>query len=55
MPYSKFLSDVDNGTVRSVTIAGPQISGTYADKGGRFETYAPEDPGLVAGCRKRAS
>jgi cell division protease FtsH len=48
VPYSKFLSDVDNGTVRSVTIAGPQISGTYSDKGGRFETYAPEDPGLVA-------
>ncbi len=47
VPYSKFLADVDAGAVRSVTIAGPQISGTYADKGGRFETYAPEDPQLV--------
>jgi cell division protease FtsH len=48
VPYSKFLSDVDAGAVRSVTIAGQQISGTFADKGGRFETYAPEDPQLVS-------
>ena len=48
VPYSKFLSDVENGAVRSVVISGPQITGTYADKGGRFETYAPEDPALVS-------
>ena len=53
VPYSKFLSDVENGTVRTVTIAGPQISGTYSDKGGRFETYAPEDPGLVARLQEK--
>jgi len=46
--YSKFLEDVNAGRVGSVTIAGPQISGTYSDNGGRFETYSPEDPGLVA-------
>jgi cell division protease FtsH len=47
VPYSKFLADVESGAVRSVTIAGQQITGSYADKGGRFETYAPEDPQLV--------
>ena len=48
IPYSKFLSDVDNGAIRSVVISGPQITGIYSDKGGRFETYAPEDPNLVS-------
>ena len=47
VPYSKFLSEVENGSVKSVTIAGKQISGVYNDNG-RFETYAPEDPALVA-------
>jgi cell division protease FtsH len=46
--YSKFLQDVSDGKVGSVTISGPQITGTYSDNAGRFETYAPEDPGLVA-------
>ncbi len=46
--YSKFLEDVNAGRVGSVTIAGPQITGTYSDNAGRFETYSPEDPGLVA-------
>jgi cell division protease FtsH len=45
--YSKFLQDVTDGKVGSVTISGPQITGTYNDNGGRFETYAPEDQGLV--------
>ncbi|MFZ1813981.1 MAG: ATP-dependent zinc metalloprotease FtsH [Rhizobiaceae bacterium] len=48
VPYSKFLSDVNAGTVKSVTISGQQIVGFYGDKGGRFETYAPEDPNLIA-------
>ncbi len=48
VPYSKFLQDVSNGTVRSVTISGPQITGDYADGGGKFATYAPEDPNLVS-------
>ncbi len=46
--YSKFLDDVNSGKVGSVTIAGPQISGTYTDNGGRFKTYAPEDQTLVS-------
>ncbi len=48
VPYSKFLQDVASGSVRSVSIAGQTISGVYNDKGGRFETYAPSDPGLIS-------
>jgi cell division protease FtsH len=47
VPYSKFLQDVGSGTVRSVTISGQQITGVYSEGGGKFETYAPEDPNLV--------
>jgi cell division protease FtsH len=43
--YSQFLDNVDAGDVRSVTIAGPDITGTY-DNGGAFQTYMPNDPGL---------
>lgn len=45
--YSKFLEDVEGNRVRSVTISGQQISGVYTESGSLFETYAPEDPGLV--------
>ena len=45
--YSQFMQDVNEGKVRSVTISGQQIVGTYNDNSGRFETYAPEDPNLV--------
>ena len=41
--YSQFLSDVDQGRVRNVVIAGQQIAGTYTD-GTAFQTFAPEDP-----------
>ena len=47
IPYSKFIEDVNSGNVRSVTISGRNISGVYGSQGGRFETYAPEDPNLV--------
>src|SRR5690348_7995380 len=46
VPYSQFLSDVEQGRVRSVTISGQQISGAYTDNN-LFTTYAPEDPQLV--------
>ena len=46
--YSQFMQDVSEGKVRSVTISGQQIVGTYSDNSGRFETYAPEDPNLVS-------
>jgi cell division protease FtsH len=53
IPYSKFLQDVASGSVRSVSIAGQQISGQYSDKGARFETYAPDDPGLIAKLQEK--
>src|SRR5512136_140949 len=44
--FSQLLNDVDQGKVREVTIQGPEIHGTYVDGRG-FNTYAPNDPGLV--------
>ena len=45
--YSEFWAEVDKGNVRDVTIAGNKITGHYRDNRG-FQTYAPDDPGLVA-------
>jgi len=45
--YSTFLDKVETGEVRNVTIAGEQISGTFADGKG-FTTYSPQDPNLVS-------
>jgi len=47
VPYSKFLRDVENNKVRSVVIAGREITGVYGENGAKFETYSPEDPGLI--------
>jgi cell division protease FtsH len=44
--YSKFLTEVDNGAVRSATISGNQISGVLAN-GQSYQTYMPNDPQLV--------
>ena len=45
--YSQFLNDVDSGRVKSVVIAGQQISGSYTDNSG-FQTFAPQqDSDLV--------
>jgi cell division protease FtsH len=44
--YSQFMSDVDQGRVRSVVISGQDIAGSYTD-GSAFETFAPQDPDLV--------
>ncbi len=46
--YSRFLQDVDSGKVKSVTIAGNRISGTYTDNGSAFQTYSPGDVQLVS-------
>ena len=51
--YSKFLEDVETGRVRAVVISGQQISGSYSDNGGTFETFAPEDPSLVSKLEAR--
>jgi len=44
--FSQLLTQVDNGSVRDVTISGDTITGHYSD-GRAFRTYAPQDPSLV--------
>ena len=44
--FTQFLSEVDKGDVKEVTIAGNQISGRYSDNR-PFQIYAPNDPSLV--------
>ena len=46
MAFSDFLSRVESGDVKGVTIKGNQIFGQY-QSGGGFQTYAPDDPQLV--------
>ena len=36
--YSQFIDDVSNGRVKSVTITGQRITGTFADNGSTFQT-----------------
>jgi cell division protease FtsH len=45
--YSEFLQDVAGGRVKSVTIAGDRITGTYSDNSTSFQTYSPGDTQLV--------
>ncbi len=45
--FSQLLTEVDNGKIGEVTIAGSQITGQYSD-GRAFQTYAPNDPSLVS-------
>ncbi len=45
--YSKFLESVEKNRVKSVTISGDRITGTYTDSATGFQTYAPQDPELV--------
>ena len=46
LPYSSFLTKVENGEVQSVLIQGEQINGILVD-GKRFTSYSPDDPSLV--------
>jgi cell division protease FtsH len=48
VPYSTFISNVNSGRVKSVTISGERITGVYSDNGSNFQTFSPGDPGLVA-------
>ena len=45
--YSEFLQDLSGGRVKTVTIAGSRITGTYIDNASGFQTYSPGDPTLV--------
>ena len=50
--FSQLLTDVDQGRVHDVTIAGSEISGHYTDSRA-FSTYAPNDPSLVQNLYKK--
>ncbi len=45
--YSEFLQELSAGRVKTVTIAGDRISGTYIDNSTGFQTYSPGDSTLV--------
>jgi len=53
VPYSDFLTSVQEGSIKNVTIEGQVITGTYGN-GGNFSTYSPvTDYGpLIADLRK---
>ncbi len=49
VPYSTFMSYVDRGMVKELTISQTQIEGQLVDpKAKKFKTNRMEDPGLVA-------
>jgi cell division protease FtsH len=45
--YSQFLDEIDSGRVKTVTIAGDRITGTYSDNSSGFQTYSPGDDSLI--------
>ena len=50
--YSKFLDQVDEGTVKDVAISRDVITGTYSS-GDKFRTYPIQDPTLVPHLRQK--
>ncbi len=50
--FSQLLTEVDQGRVREVTIAGNEVSGHFNDNRA-FTTYAPNDPSLVQTLYKK--
>jgi cell division protease FtsH len=50
--YSQFRTDTDSGRVKTVTIAGQEITGAYED-GTRFRTFAPENADYVTLLEER--
>ncbi len=52
IPYSDFLSKVDEGTVKDVQISGNDIGGRLTNDT-LFRTYAPQDPELVNRLRAK--
>jgi cell division protease FtsH len=46
LAYSDFVSEMNNGHIRNVTIAGHQVTGTLTDQHA-FQTYTPDDPTLA--------
>jgi cell division protease FtsH len=50
--YSQLLNDIDQDRVRDVVIQGHEIRGTYNDGRGSFQTYMPDDNGLIERLNK---
>jgi cell division protease FtsH len=50
--YSDFTEAVQRGDVDEVMIKGSSLKGKFAN-GTRFETYAPDDPGLIESLREK--
>ena len=50
VPYTTFLTALEEGKIVDVTIQGSNLEGTYAD-GSPFKTYAPDDPNLISQLR----
>lgn len=53
VPYSEFYSQVQAGNVRQVSITANLLKGVYTN-GSKFQTYAPNDPQLLATLRDHA-
>ncbi|MBL8665856.1 MAG: ATP-dependent zinc metalloprotease FtsH [Rhodospirillales bacterium] len=51
LAYSDFLSQVESGEVREVTLKGRQVTGIFRD-GRTLSTLAPEDPNLIGRLQK---
>ena len=51
LAYSDFLSQVESGEVREVTLKGRQVTGVFRD-GRTLATLAPEDPNLISRLQK---
>ena len=52
LAFSDFLTSVESGEIREVTIQGHNISGHFRD-GRNFTTYSPDDPTLIAKLSER--
>jgi cell division protease FtsH len=53
IPFSQFLTDVDNGLVRRVVIQGPNIHAELVN-GSSMNTYAPNYPMLIERLRGKS-
>src|SRR5580692_5183999 len=46
MPFSEFMSRVDEGKIADVAIKGHIVSGHLTDGGTQFSTYLPDDASI---------
>ncbi len=51
--YSTFRQEVDQGSIKSVTLQGHRIKGKYVDRNVAFRTRAPQDVDLIPSLMKQ--